>query len=326
MLRTTSFGFAAVLAAGLATPAAAFEPGNVECIAPANPGGGWDFTCRQVGKVLADLKLVPGQVQVSNMAGGGGGVAYAHVVSKRDADPDLLVAASTATTTRLAQDQFVGMTADQVRFVGALGADYGVLVVKADAPYQGLGDLVDAVKADPASVSFAGGSAAGGFDHLKVLQVMKAAGFDDIRSVRYVSFNGGGEAVTQLLGGHVQAMTGDVSEVLGFLQSGDVRALAVLSDERLPDDLADIPTAKEQGFDVVAPNWRGFYVGGEVPDDAFDYWAGAMKTVYDSAEWQDIMQQNGLMPFFKTGPDFQGFVDAQVADIRGLSQEIGIIK
>jgi putative tricarboxylic transport membrane protein len=213
-----------------------------------------------------------------------------------------------------------------VRFVGALGADYGVLVVGADSPYQDLTALVDAVKADPTSVTFAGGSAAGGFDHLKVLQVMKSAGFDDIRSVRYIAFDGGGEAVTQLLGGHVQVMTGDVSEVLGFLEAGDVRAVAVLSDERLPGDLADIPTAKEQGFDVVAPNWRGFYVGGDVSDDAFDYWAGAMKTVYDSAEWQDIMVQNGLMPFFRAGPDFQGFVDSQVADIKSLSQEIGIIK
>jgi putative tricarboxylic transport membrane protein len=213
-----------------------------------------------------------------------------------------------------------------VRWVGALGADYGVLVVKDDAPYQSLTDLVDAVKADATSISFAGGSATGGFDHLKVLQVMKAAGFDDIRSVRYIAFDGGGEAITQLLGGHVQVMTGDISEILGFIESGDVRALAVLSDERLPGSLGEIATAKEQGFDVVAPNWRGFYVGEGVSDDAFDFWATSLQTVYDSGEWQAIMEQNGLMPFFKAGPDFQGYVDAQVADIRTLSQEIGIIK
>lgn len=321
---------AVALAGAVALPAAsgalAFEPGNTECIAPANPGGGWDFTCRQVGKVLADLKLVPGQVQVTNMAGGGGGVAYAHVVSKRSDDPNLLVAASTATTTRLAQNQYVGMTADQVRFVGALGADYGVIVVPKDSPHKDLAELVAAVKADPGSVAFGGGSAAGGFDHLKVLQLLKAAGFDNIRAVRYVAFDGGGEAITQLLGGHIQAMTGDLSEVLGFLQSGDVRALAVLSAERLPGELGNIPTAKEQGLDAVAPNWRGFYVGKGVPDDAFDYWAGAMQTIYDSSEWKDIMQTNGIMPFFMTGADFQGFVDQQVADIRALSQEIGIIK
>jgi putative tricarboxylic transport membrane protein len=328
MLRRILIGCAAAvpLALGLGPAAGAFEPGNVECIAPANPGGGWDFTCRQVGKTLTDLGLVPGQVQVTNMAGGGGGVAFAHVVTKRNDDDNLLVAASTATTTRLAQNQYVGMTADQVRFVGSLGADYGVIVVAADAPYESLGDLVEAIKTDPSSVSFGGGSAAGGFDHLKVLQVMKAAGFDDIRAIKYVAFDGGGEAVTQLLGGHVQAMTGDISEVLGFVEAGDVKVLAVLSEERLPGDLASIPTAAEQGFDVEAPNWRGFYVPKEVSDDAFDYWADAMTKVYESDEWKQIMADNGLMPFFRAGPDFQSFVDQQVADIAELSREIGIIQ
>jgi putative tricarboxylic transport membrane protein len=327
MFRRTFVGGAAAtaMAIGLAATANAFEPGNVECIAPANPGGGWDFTCRQVGKALSDLGLVPGQVQVTNMAGGGGGVAYAHVVTKRNDDDNLLVAASTATTTRLAQDQYVGMTADQVRFVGSLGADYGVIVVKADAPYETLGDLVEAVKADPSSVAFGGGSAAGGFDHLKVLQVMKAAGFDDIRSIKYVAFDGGGEAVTQLLGGHLQAMTGDISEVLGFVEAGDVKVLGVLSEERLPGDLSTIPTATEQGLEVVAPNWRGFYVPKGASDDAFAYWADAMTTIYESDQWKQIMADNGLMPFFRAGPDFQDFVDGQVADIAELSREIGII-
>lgn len=319
--------FAAVAVSGsVAFSAQAFEPDNVECIAPANPGGGWDFTCRQVGKTLSDLGLVPNQVQVTNMAGGGGGVAYAYVVTERADDPNLLVAASTATTTRLAQDQFVGLTADQVRWVGSLGADYGAIVVAADSPYQSINELVDAVKADPSSVTFAGGSAAGGYDHLKVLQVLKAAGFTEIRSVPYIAFDGGGEAVTQMLGGHVTAMTGDISEVLGFYDAGDVRVLAVLSEERLPGTLGDIPTAMEQGIPVVSPNWRGFYIPKDVDDEVFTYWAEALGTIYESEEWQKIMEDNGLMPFFKAGPDFQGFVDAQVADIEALSREIGIIQ
>ncbi|MEZ5826836.1 MAG: tripartite tricarboxylate transporter substrate binding protein, partial [Geminicoccaceae bacterium] len=157
MIRRTFLLSAAALAAlSLAAPAKAFEPSNVECIAPANPGGGWDFTCRQIGKLLSDLEVVPGTVQVTNMAGGGGGVAYSHVVTKRNEDPNLIVAASTATATRLAQNQFAGLTADQVRFVGALGADYGVIVVAKDSPHQDLRSLVDAVKADPTSIAFAG--------------------------------------------------------------------------------------------------------------------------------------------------------------------------
>ena len=123
-----------------------------ECIAPANPGGGWDFTCRQIGKILYDIGAVDQPVQVTNMAGGGGGLAFNHVVSERNDDSDLIIAASSATTTRLAQNAYAGMTADQVRFVGAIGIDPGVIAVAADSPYQSLNDLVDAAIADPSSV------------------------------------------------------------------------------------------------------------------------------------------------------------------------------
>src|SRR5690554_6833677 len=133
--RTLSF----VAAAAVSFSAMAWQPsGKVECLAPADPGGGWDFTCRSVGNVLQELDLVPGNVQTINMAGAGGGVAYAHVVSKRAGDEQLLVAASTATTTRLAQGQFPGMNADMVNWIGALGADYGVIAVSADSEYQDL--------------------------------------------------------------------------------------------------------------------------------------------------------------------------------------------
>jgi len=309
-----------------AAPLFAFEAGNVECIAPANPGGGWDFTCRQVGKTLYDLKLVPGPVQVTNMPGASGGVAYGYVVSKRGDDANLLVAASTSTTTRLAQDKFPGMNKDMVKWVGALGADYGVIAVAKDSPFKTLGDLMAAFKNDPSQVAIAGGSAVGGWDHFKVLIAAKAAGIKDLKKIKYIAFQGGGEAITQLLGGHVQAYTGDISEVQGHLESGTIRALAVLSEERLPGGLNYIPTAIEQGVEAVGPNWRGFYVPKGVSDDAFNYWENAMDTLYKSPEWKKIMTDNGLMPFFKKGPDFQKFVDKQITDIRELSIELGIVK
>ena len=102
-LRWGLVGTFAAAAALTAAPALAFEPEQPECIAPANPGGGWDFTCRQVGKTLQDLGLIDSTMQVVNMAGGGGGVAFAEVVNKRGDDNDLIVAASSATATRLAQ-------------------------------------------------------------------------------------------------------------------------------------------------------------------------------------------------------------------------------
>lgn len=309
----------AVLGLGASTAFAA------ECIAPANAGGGWDFTCRQIGKLLYDLKLEDQPVQVTNMAGAGGGLAFAHVVSARNDDANLIVAASSATTTRLAQNAFGGATADQVRFVGAIGADPGVIVVAKDSPFQNLGDMVAAIKADPGSVAFAGGSAAGGFDHMKPLQIMKAAGFDDIRTIKYIGVDGGADAITQTIGGFTQAMTGDMSEIVGFIKSGDVRVLAVLTEERVPG-FEDIPTAREQGFDVVAVNWRGLYVPKGISDDAFNGWAAKLQTVADSAEWKATMEANGLAPFTKVGGDFQGWIDGVIADTTALSKEIGVIQ
>ena len=294
-----------------------------ECIAPANAGGGWDFTCRQIGKLLYDLKQVDAPVQVTNMAGAGGGVAFNYVVADRGDDADLIVAASSATTTRLAQKAFGDATADQVRFVGAIAGDPGVIVVAKDSPFQNLTDMVNAIKADPGSVTFAGGSAAGGFDHMKPLQIMKAAGFDDIRAIKYIGVDGGADAITQTIGGHTQAMTGDMSEIVGFIKSGDVRALAVLSEERVPG-FDDIPTAKEQGFDVVAVNWRGLYVPKGISDDAFNAWAAKLQVVADSPEWQETMVANGLAPFTKVGSDFQSWVDGVITETEAMSKEIGV--
>ncbi|SDO95707.1 putative tricarboxylic transport membrane protein [Halomonas shengliensis] len=307
--------------------AMAFEPqGKVECIAPSDPGGGWDFTCRSVGNVLQTLDLVPGNVQTLNMAGAGGGVAYAHVVSKRAGDEQLLVAASTATTTRLAQGQFPGMTADMVNWIGALGADYGVIAVAADSEYEDLPALMEAIDEDPRSVKFAGGSAKGGWDHLKVLIAADAAGVDELPRIPYLSYNNGGEAMTQVVGGHVDAFTGDISEAQGFMDSGDLRVLAVLAEERLPGDFNHIPTATEQGIEALGPNWRGFYMPAEISDEARQYWIDAMDTVYESEEWKELMTSNGLMPFHMTAGEFETFVKEQIADIEQLSKDIGLIQ
>jgi putative tricarboxylic transport membrane protein len=304
----------------------AMSPGHAaECIAPASPGGGWDFTCRQIGKIMFDIGAVDQPVQVTNMAGAGGGLAFNYVVAERNDDAELIVAASSATTTRLAQNAYAGMTADRVRFVGAIGADPGVIVVAKDSPYQSLGDLITAIKTKPGSVAFAGGSATGGFDHMKPLMLLQRAGFTDIRKVKYISLDNGADAITQTIGGFTQAMTGDMSEVVGFLKSGDIRALAVLSEERVPG-FEDIPTAREQGFDVVAVNWRGLYIPRGVSDATFNLWAERLQKVADSAEWKQAMAANGLAPFTKVGNNFQNYIDGVIREVRELSKELGVIQ
>lgn len=316
-------------AACLLTSALAWSiepPKRTECLAPAGPGGGIDFICRSISKALMDEDMVPGNITVTNMPGGGHGVAFAHTVSKRNGDFGLLVAASTATVTRLAQNGYPGLDASMVKWAATMGAEPGVIAVRKDSPYKSLTDVVDAMKKDPGSVTFAGGSPQGGDDNLRVLLAAKRAGISDLKKLRYLSFNNGGDALVQVVGGHVDVFTGDVSESLGFFEAGDLRILAVLADERIGGKLADVPTAKEQGVDAVWLNFRGAYVAPGISDEQYDWWVQTLDKLYETPRWKKVMEQNGLQPFHKTGDEFTAFVNERITEVNALSKELGIIK
>lgn len=311
----------ALMALGL-TAAFAQKPSGVQCIAPSDPGGGWDFTCRTIAPVLSQLGLIDGQVRTQNMAGAGGGVAFAHVVGQQNDNENLLVAASTATTTRLAQGQFQNFTADDVRWVAAVGADYGVIGVAPDSPYDSLNDLMEQWSNDTSSLTVVGGSAVGGWDHLKVLLAAQAAGVKNVEKIQYVSFSSGGQAIIEIVGGRADVFTGDVSEALPQVEAGNLKVLAVLSDERI-SNLPDVPTAKEQGIDVIGANWRGFYVPKGISEERYQYWADAFRQLEASPAYVAIREANGLAPFGRFGADMETFVKDQVADIKELSSRIG---
>lgn len=297
-------------------------PERVTCIAPADPGGGWDFTCRSIAPLLTELDLVNGQVRTQNMPGAGGGVAYAHVASQQQGNANLIVAASTATTTRVAQEQYQGFDIDDVRWVAALGADYGVIGVAPDSEYDSLTELMAQFQTDPTSLTVVGGSAVGGWDHLKVLLTAQAAGVEDVARIRYVSFSSGGQAIIEIVGGRAQVFTGDVSEALPQIEAGNLKVLAVLADERIGGLLADVPTAIEQGVDVIGANWRGFYVPTGISQEQYDYWVEAFRVLESSEAYAQLREQSGLARFWRGGEAMQTFVENQVEDIRELTEQI----
>ena len=304
---------------------AQFTPSNPECIAPASAGGGWDFTCRvPAAQVMVELGLIP-SLQVTNMEGGGGGVAMSNVVTQRADDNDLIVAASVATATRLAQNAYAGFTADDIRWLGALGADFGILAVASDSEIMNLDDLVSQMQEDPGAVTFVGGSAVGGFDHIKPLLVARSAGIEDLAAFTYVSFDGGGPALIEIKAGRADVFTGDTSEILGDLDAGDVRVIAVFAPERV-ERLGDAPTATEQGYDVLAPNWRGFYAAPEMSDEAYDFWVDAIQQVAASEEWAALSEENGLAEFESFGADFETFANEQITLMAEISRELGVIE
>jgi putative tricarboxylic transport membrane protein len=274
---------------------------------------------------MYDLKIAPQPFKVTNLTGAGGGVAYANVVSQRDNDPNLIVAASLATTVRLAQGQYSRFTERDVRWLGAIAADFGLVAVKADAPWKTMQELVAAWKADPSKIAVGGGSAVGGQDHMKVLLLGRAAGIDP-RSIKYVPFDGGGQAITSLLGGFIQVFAGDASELRGQVEGGTVRVLGMMAPRRLPPPYANVPTLKELGYNVDWIVWRGFYVPKSMPANAYEFWIQALRKVAKSPEWAKVREQNSLGEFLSLGAEFQVFVDRQVNEFRNLSRELGLIK
>ncbi|MEI4488700.1 tripartite tricarboxylate transporter substrate-binding protein [Frigidibacter sp. MR17.14] len=315
----------ALVALPQAVAAQGFTPKNPECIAPSAPGGGWDFICRETAKFLFEMGEIKQAMQVVNLTGGGGGVAYANVTKERDSDDNLIVAASNGTTSRLAQGAYPGSSPDDVHWLGTFGAEYGAIAVSKDSPYKTLKELMDAVKADPRSVAFAGGSAVGGYDHIKPLLLGKAAGVEDVRQMKYVAFSGGGEAITSLLSGSVQAVSGDFSEIRGFVESGDIRILGIMSPERLKS-FPDVPTGREQGYDVIGANWRGLYIPKNASPEAKEFWTNAIKKMADSGPFQEMLVNASIEPFENFGPDMDAFVAQNIKEITDISREIGIIK
>lgn len=305
----------------LGNPVSAEPPSDrLECLAPADPGGGWDFTCRQFAASLRATGVIDQSMQTKNMAGGAGGVAFAHVVSKRQGNDGLIVAASSSNATRLAQDLYPGMSADDVTWLGTLGADYAILAVREESPIQNLNQVITSLKNDIKSVKFATGSGVLGWDQINVLRVLHTAGVEDLSSVTYLDYNNSGSALTPVLGGHLDVFVGDISGVTGYLESGDLRVLAILSEERLPAPFDNLPTAREQGVDVVAPNWRGFYAPQGISEEDKAFWIQSIEHVYESEDWQNIMAQRGLVPFHLTGNEFENFFQDQVSSLREVME------
>jgi putative tricarboxylic transport membrane protein len=249
--------FAAIVA--LSSALNAFEVSKPVCLAPAKPGGGFDLTCRLASNSLSASKTITKPMTVNFMPGGVGAVAYNHIIGQRPNDAEMIVAASTGSALNIAQGKFgANNNVDSVKWVAAVGADYGAVIVKADAKWNTLAEMVADLKANPKGFALGSGGSIGSQDWMKAAIIAKLAGINP-KDMKYVAFEGGGEALTALLGNHIQIYPGDIAEFSGQLSSGKYKVLAVLSDERLPAAMAygsqspssNIPPNSDLVFDIT---------------------------------------------------------------------------
>ena len=316
--------FAASIAAIVAMPLAAMaQPAKTECLAGAKPGGGFDLTCRLAGMALQNAKLIKDPMAVTYMEGGVGAVAYNHVIGTRPNDPGLIIAASAGSALLIAQGKFGKHDEKAVRWLGSVGTDYGVIAVSADSPIKTLKELIEAFGKDPGAFPVGGGGAVGSQDWMKVALVAKASNVDP-KKMRYAALEGGGAVTTALQGGHVKIASGDAAEMGVLHEQKKLRILVVMSNERLPGALKDVPTAKEQGFDILWPVWRGFYVGPKVSDADYNTWVEMFRKLSATPEFAKEREARGLFPLNAFGADFDKLVKSDVVKFRQLAKDAGL--
>ncbi|MDU5713323.1 MAG: tripartite tricarboxylate transporter substrate binding protein [Citrobacter freundii] len=291
-------------------------PSRTECIAPAKPGGGFDLTCKLIQVSMMETGAIEKPMRVTYMPGGVGAVAYNAIVAQRPAEAGTVVAFSGGSLLNLSQGKFGRYGVDDVRWLASVGTDYGMIAVRQDAPWKTLKDLLTAMEKDPSI---------GSQDWMKSALLAQKANVDP-HKMRYVAFEGGGEPVTALMGNHVQVVSGDLSEMVPYLSGDKIRVLAVFSDERLPGQLANVPTAKEQGYDLVWPIIRGFYVGPKVSDAEYQWWVDAFNKLQQTDEFKKQRDLRGLFEFNMSGKQLDDYVKKQVTDYREQAKAFGLAK
>jgi putative tricarboxylic transport membrane protein len=297
---------------------------NVECVVPSKPGGAMDLTCKLAQKALQGNAGAP-KLKLSYLPGGIGAVAWHTIVSQRRAEPDTLVAFSGGSLLNLAQGKFGKASPDDVRWVAGLGVDYGVIAVPASSPWHTLRELMEALRRDPEKILIGMSGTIGSQDWLKMALLARQAGIDS-RQLRFVALEGGGEEFVALQGGYVQVVSSDVSETSLYTGGGKVRVLAVLAAQRLPGAFAAVPTAREQGYDLVWPLIRGIWMGPDVPEADYRRWVRAFERMESAPEFARMRAQAGLYPLALTGDALTNYVRQAVADYKRQARQFNLVR
>lgn len=294
-------------------------------IAPAGAGGGWDLTARTTAKVLTEEKLINVAMPVENRAGGGGAIALAYVANDKKADPYTLVVYSPP----LLLINLNGTTKHSYRDLTPLAqlyTDYQIIAVKKDSKYQNLKQLLDELKANPKAVTVGGASAPGSMDHLTFMLPAYKHGIA-IKEVPYVSFPGGAELTAALLGNSVQIAATGVGEMMGQIEAGTVRALAVTAPKRYTDPrLKDIPTLKEAGVDAEFEVWRGIFGPPGMSADAKKVMTDALGKMVKTKAWKDAEAKYNWQPGYRNAEEFTKFLEAQEKLMSDLLDKMGLLK
>ena len=319
----------ALLAATLltATPAAlaqAWSPSrNVEIVVGSAPGGSNDKTARTVEKAIVEGKLIPTSLTVVNRPGGGSSIAF-NYVSQKKGDPHTLLIGTTALLT----NHIVGsspLSYQDFTPIASLFNDYVVFAVNVNSPIKTGRDLIAKLKENPQSVSIGFATTLGSHNHIAAGLLAKSVGVN-ARNLKVIAFKGSAEAVTQVLGGHIDMVTTAAGNVASHLAEGRLRVIGISSEKRFPGAFAQVPTWKEQGANLVYGGWRAIMAPKGLTPAQIAYWEGVLRKVASTPEWKDDLDKNFWSDDFVGSAQFSKDIVKDYDDIKAVLVDIGLAK
>ncbi|WP_102142710.1 Bug family tripartite tricarboxylate transporter substrate binding protein [Mycobacterium hubeiense] len=292
---------------------------RLRMMVPNSPGGGYDLTARTAVKIMEDTDIT-GRIEVFNVIGAGGTVAMARLMNERG-NNDLMMMMGLGVVGATYTNGSDARASDATALARMVEEQEGILV-PGDSPFDSIQELVTAWKADPAAISIGGGSSPGGPDHLFPMETARAVGIDP-RKVNYVTYDGGGDLLTALLGKKIAAGTTGLGEFVDQIEAGQVRVLAVSGKERVEG--VDAPTLTEAGINLTFTNWRGILAPPGISDTAKQAMVKALEELHATQQWKEALVQNGWSDAFATGAEFEQFLKEQDYRVSSTLTELGLM-
>ena len=296
---------------------------NVEIVVGSAPGGSNDKTARTVEHIITQYKLVPTSVTVNNKAGGGSTIAFTYV-QQHAGDPHYLMVG----TPSLLTNHILGVSKlhhSDFTPIASLFNDYVVFAVNAASPIKTGKDLAERLKKDPKSVTIGFATTLGSHNHIAAGLLMKAIG-GNARDLKVVAHKGSAEAITNLLGGHIDVVTTAAGNIAGHVAAGKLRVVGVAAERRFRGDLANLPTWKEQGINLVFGGWRGILAPKGLTPAQSGYWEGVLKRATETPEWKTDLERNYWADDFVAGQQFRKDLDKDYADMKAVLVDLALAK
>ncbi|HEY8252799.1 MAG TPA: tripartite tricarboxylate transporter substrate binding protein [Burkholderiales bacterium] len=309
--------FLIALAVALVAGTAAAQP-SLKMMIPANPGGGWDQTGRNLAAAMQSAKLVSG-VQYDNKGGAAGTIGLAQFVNSAKGDPNAVMIGGMVMVGGIILNKSP-VNLSQVTPIARLTSEWEVIVVPANSPHKTMADLVKALKDNPGKVSWGGGSA-GGTDHILVGLIAKDVGVDPAK-INYVPFKGGGEAIAAILGGHVTAGVSGIGEFAEQIKAGKMRALA----QSAPKKVEGIASLKEQKINVELGNWRGIFGAPGITPQQRDALVKLVRSATETPAWKGTLEKLGWEPWFLGGEEYKKFLEEDTKRVAAIIESLGLKK